>query len=370
MMKITKLNIYPIKSLRPISLTTATLCPQGLAHDRRYILLKPKADGTYVHMFVGNQTEMALFHCNAATSSSFNVSYHTPSPPVTPPSPSQKTTLEIPYEPEVSELEQITIELHTSPNYPAYQMQEKYNTWFSQCFGYEVILAYIGDSLGVPKNDSIAESWKSTIKSQLPSSTLPESITFSDGAALLVVSEASLEALHPLLNVDGTGENEKVILEKFRPNIVLSPSLPAWDEDYWSSLLLPHSNIKILLTSNCTRCTSINVDLEAGKMGTGPSGSLLKKMMRDRRVDKGNKWSPVFGRYGFPVRGGELKVGDVVEVGDRLVETTVFSEFVCIFPSCISRFFVRELMLGRKQTGRSESRGEVEADLFDRWSDA
>ncbi|CZR64002.1 uncharacterized protein PAC_13899 [Phialocephala subalpina] len=318
-MKITQLNIYPIKSLRPISLTTATLCPQGLAHDRRYILLKPKPDGTYGHMFVGIQTEMALFHCSPSTPSSFNVSYRIPTPPVASPSPAQNTTLEIPYEPDIKELSKIAIELHTDSTYPAYQMQEIYNTWFSRCFGYDVILAYIGDSLGVPKDDAIAQSWKLTIKSQLPSSTSPEAITFSDGAALLVVSEASLNALHPLVG-------EKVVLEKFRPNIVLScPSLPAWDEDLWSSLTLPNTGIKILLTSNCSRCMSINVDLERGKMGTGPSGSLLKKMMRERRVDLGNKWTPIFGRYGFPVSGGEIRVGDEVLVGDRLEKTTVWN---------------------------------------------
>ncbi|KAE8441966.1 hypothetical protein EG329_004133 [Mollisiaceae sp. DMI_Dod_QoI] len=320
-MKITQLNIYPIKSLRPISLTTATLCPQGLTRDRRYILLKSSPNGTYKNMFVGHQPEMALFHCSLCTSTTFRVSYHTPTPPITPPSPIQNTTIEIPYEPDVTPLKKLTISLHTHPSYPAYHMPDEYNSWFSHCFGYEVKLAYIGSSLGIPKDDNTAQSWKTTISPSLPSPRLAENITFSDAAALLIVSEASLEALHPLLG------DEKVILEKFRPNIVVSsPSLLAWDEDYWSFLLLPQSQsqsqsqrkeIKIILTSNCSRCTSINVSLADGRMGTGPSGSLLKKMMKDRRVDKGSKWEPIFGRYGFPVTGGEVRVGDEILVGER-----------------------------------------------------
>jgi len=60
-------------------------------------------------------------------------------------------------------------------------------------------------------------------------------------------------------------------------------------------------------------------------MADGESGSLLKKMMRDRRIDVGNKWSPIFGRYGFPTHGGEIKVGDEVVVSRRNKEHTVWN---------------------------------------------
>lgn len=273
-------------------------------------------------MFVAHQPEMALFHCAPCTASSFTVSFHGSSPP----SPNQNTSIEISYTPQINSLKKITIDQHTDPMYPAYIMPSAYNDWFSTYFGYEVILAYLGDSLGVAKEDPIADSWKATITSLLPSAP-SENITFSDGAPLLVVSEASLEALHPLL-----GGEEKVVLEKFRPNIVVSdPDLKAWDEDYWSSLSIPTSNIKIVLTSNCARCTSINVDLSTGRMGTNSSGSLLKKMMKERRVDPGNKWEPIFGRYGFPVAGGEVKVGDEVVV-ERAEEKAVWSEFIPPLP--------------------------------------
>lgn len=65
-------------------------------------------------------------------------------------------------------------------------------------------------------------------------------------------------------------------------------------------------------------------------MGEGESGKLLKKMMRDRRVDSGNKWSPIFGRYGFPTQGGEIRVGDEVLVTKRNKDHTVWSELSCL----------------------------------------
>lgn len=47
--------------------------------------------------------------------------------------------------------------------------------------------------------------------------------------------------------------------------------------------------------------------------------------MKDRRVDKGAKWSPVFGRYAFLAGGGfKLSVGDQVEVTGRLEDRSIW----------------------------------------------
>jgi uncharacterized protein YcbX len=159
-------------------------------------------------------------------------------------------------------------------------MPDNINKWFSECFGYEVILAYMGDALGVKRQYEKAQGWVSTIKSILPAPV--EDINFSDSAALLITSEASLADLHPRLG------GEKAVLEKFRPNIVVDGTT-AWDEDFWGELTLRRLGTRIILTANCARCTSINVDLDKGRMGEGESGKLLKKMMRHRRVDVGNK---------------------------------------------------------------------------------
>lgn len=268
-------------------------------------------------MFVGNSPEMALFHCKMVSQTSFAVEYHSPGQ-VDPPNNSQETTIEIPLEPAQTSLEMINITMHTAPTYPAFRMPVETNDWFSHWFGYEVILAYMGDGLGIKRQDEKAQAWLPAIKSYIPSQLA--SVNFSDGAAVLVASEASLNDLHLRL------EGEKAVMEKFRPNIIVDGT-KAWDEDYWAELLITRLGVKIILTSNCARCVSINVDLDKGRMGEGPSGSLLKKMMRDRRVDPGNKWEPIFGRYGFPTNGGEIKVGDEVVVGIRNEQRTVWSEF-------------------------------------------
>lgn len=92
----------------------------------------------------------------------------------------------------------------------------------------------------------------------------------------------------------------------------------------------PRDEVTLQLTANCVRCTSLTVDHETGKFGTGPGGNVLKLLQKDRRIDMGHKYSPVFGRYGFlnheTVRAGrqfEISVGDEVEITKRNQERTV-----------------------------------------------
>ena len=159
-----------------------------------------------------------------------------------------------------------------------------------------------------------------------------EGITFADVAPYLVVTEESLADVSARLP-----DGEEMDVRKFRPNIVPKGAEAAYEEDFWGALVMRsgggegelRKEIRIELTQNCARCVSINVDFDTGKWGEGESRSMLKKMMKDRRVDPGTKWSPIFGRYGFlvnPAEGAGISVGDQVEVAKRNDKRTVFSE--------------------------------------------
>ena len=224
-------------------------------------------------------------------------------------------SLELPLEPDAASLESIDVSLHLSPS-KAYKMNEEVNAWFSSCLGYDVILAYLGSNkrsvLGnlspnaAPQKSSGSQSWLSSITASMPSILAskpkdPEGLTFADCAAYLVVTEESLKDVSSRLP-DGT----EMDVTKFRPNIVLSGATKPYEEDYWGAIAVSSSLEKeneqkseIILTANCGRCVSINVDYSTGQAAKGEEGSILKKMMKDRRVDKGNKYSPIFGRYGF-----------------------------------------------------------------------
>lgn len=303
--------------------------------------------------------------------------------------------LEIPLEPETKKLKPFTVMMHQSPT-TGYDMGSSYNDWFSACFGYPVVLAYLGSNtrsvlgtLAPAKRNK--ESWWSIWKQELvlpgngngnsildqwlvpfslaylvlnaaswcharieagrsPASTIGVTIValgllwsavnifvtrrhearigFADCAPFLVISQTSVENVSERL----AGE-EEVDLTKFRPNIVISGAERAFEEDFWAELEVGNSptgsKVRLLLTGNCVRCQSLNVDFSTGKMGTGESGSVLKKLMKDRRVDKGARFSPVFGRYSFLGREGVgqvVKVGDEVRVSRRSEEYTVTGE--------------------------------------------
>jgi uncharacterized protein YcbX len=246
--------------------------------------------------------------------------------------------LRVPLQPEVKGLQEIKVTIHQSATV-AYNMGTEYNSWFSERLGYDTVLAYLGGNLrpvlgNLAPNARKAEvgGWLPTIANvlSLPGIAKKEQdrITFADVAPFLVVTEASLDNVSAFLP-----EDQEMDITKFRPNIVLSGSLNPWDEDFWGELTIStHDDtaLQIPLTANCARCQSINIDYATGKLGSGEAGSVLKKLMKDRRVDAGTKYNPVFGRYGFVGKGGagkKVTVGDEVTVTIRNEERTRFGTY-------------------------------------------
>ncbi|KAH7031216.1 uncharacterized protein B0I36DRAFT_323432 [Microdochium trichocladiopsis] len=209
-----------------------------------------------------------------------------------------------------------------------------------------------------------------------PSAREP-TLVYNESAPFLVTNRASLRDFSRRFEDEGSAGMD---MTKFRPNIVVdeehdddrandvkSPSaagpedgqvrmdtvakadqLQPWEEDYWAELVIspaptdaatssspPAKSTAITtstaarrpqctleLTANCGRCNSINVDYATGRTAKGEQGTALKKLMRDRRVDVGEKYTPIFGRYGYLVgaavagqQGGGL--GGAVEDNNR-----------------------------------------------------
>ncbi|KAJ5770727.1 uncharacterized protein N7511_002778 [Penicillium nucicola] len=395
-MKVSQLYVYPVKSLRPTTVKEGILTPRGFKYDRHFMLLKvlPAEDGSnstiLKNMHVPHFPEMALFHTDLEYPQTENdsgkviVTYHPPSSG-SEPEPRDIKRLEIPLQPDIKTLQPLKVTMHQSPT-TGYNMGVEYSDWFSSCFGYPVVLAYLGPNsrevLGTlapakankkPTLQRIQDLFRNkstdnkrdwvlpvlviafmanvlihadsfirhgrtpqTASSLLPALIAPvalvlfsmlgakteeDRITFADCAPYLVISETSVDNVSARLP-DGT-EMDRT---KFRPNIVVSGAENAFEEDYWSVLTLGSEKMRLLLTGNCVRCQSLNVDYTTGKMGTDESGAVLKKLMKDRRVDKGARFSPVFGRYSFLEprgSGTNLRVGDEVVVAERGKERTV-----------------------------------------------
>lgn len=338
----------------------------GFPHDRRFMLYNVAKDK---NMHIAEFTEMCLFTTSFddnAAPTKVVVSYakdHVVGKPDVKIADAANLVLDL--DPDTSGLSEFEITMHSSP-VVGFDLGEKVNAWFSDRFGYAVKLLYIGGNrrkvLGnLPPvvagqqrdgqsensaNGKASGSWFGSITST--ASALVNSvvgkryegedvgISFADVAPYLVVSEKSWENVQRRL--DGTGETMDI--SKFRPNIIVAGAEEEWDEDFWAELVIGNQAAKIVLTQNCARCNSLNVDYATGKVGEGEAGKILKKLNSDRRVDPGAKWSPVFGRYGFLAKVPEgkeaavISVGDEVEVVRRNSARTEFGECDNTIPSC------------------------------------
>lgn len=280
--------------------------------------------------------------------------------------PKEDEVLEIPLNPDVTGLKTLSYDLHKVST-KAYVMPDHMCKWFSDRFGFEVRLHYTGvnkrqimgnlnpnapqNFVGDPDpkiaaNQQLSPSggWLGGIKAGVGNviSTvasysgvdaykgIDDGLTFADIAAFLVINNKSF------LEVESRVETD-IDVEKFRPNIVVDGVDEAWVEDYWAEIAIgPElSGNRIAFTSNCARCASINVDYETGRPAEGPQGQLLKSMQKDRRVDPGHKYSPIFGRYGFlsrkngqrPEQPITISVGDEVHVTKTNERRTHFCKF-------------------------------------------
>ena len=330
--------MYPIKALRAISLDEARLDAQGVEHDRRFMLYRIKPNGELTKVQLSSNPECGLFSQEIIHEGDgepfIRVRYHVPAedPPV-PHHPLQDVPLDVPWNPDLSHLERGEFNLLFSA-VNGYRMGQAYDDWFTACFGFKTVLAYIGDQrrpvLGTfaPQYDEprpASTGWLSSLAAYAYSSNKPPPrrdppwLSFADVAPYLITNDKSLR------NVSARISDGDVEMWKFRPNIAVDAD-DEFEEDFWSELSL-NGQPAFSMTKLCNRCTSLNVDYDTGRQAKGDRGIVLKKLMSDRRVDPGIKWVPCFGKYGYLARGVDelhIRVGDDVAVTERAAERPVW----------------------------------------------
>lgn len=367
--KITELYIYPIKSLRPISVRSAQLRREGLRHDRRFMLLRAEADGRYTNIQVSRFPECALFAQALDGCGHVVVTYQGEEENEEKGAP----RLRVPLDPAAEDLQRngaVDVLLFGSAA-RAFRVGDECDAWFSARLGYRAVLVYIGDNrrpvlAHAPPSSSLSSSSGSKGLSlfSYAASFLPsylyqqqgrgtqedggeEGLAFNEAAPFLLTSRASLRDVEGRMMPNG----EAVDMIKFRPNIVVDqiPSsssssssssdgievLGAWDEDFWGEIAIgdpaaaaQRHRHRLALTANCARCVSIDIDYATGRR----TDVVLKRLMRDRRVDAGSKWSPIFGRYAFllPSSAGGGSSSSNEEQGDTLSTTAAAAADVAV----------------------------------------
>jgi uncharacterized protein YcbX len=133
-------------------------------------------------------------------------------------------------------------------------------------------------------------------------------LSLADAGPLLLTSMSSLAQLDVWMREEaaGRGEPEPAALDmrRFRPNVVVDGDLEPFVEDSWRSLRL--GDVTYRFAEQCDRCVMTTLDPETARGGKEP----LRTMARHRRWD-GVTW---FGVRLAPTSGGTLAVGDEVTV--------------------------------------------------------
>jgi len=258
-MFLAQLIVYPVKSCRGVSLPSRELEPAGLAGDRRYALSQGGA-------FISQRTHPRLSLVTTELSDAEILLGSPGMPPLSLPSALVKGPRAC-----VSIWRDLveTIE-HTGGS-----------RWFSELLGEQVKLHFLE-----------AERLRAVNRAR---SRPGDRVGFADGYPLLLIGQASLDALNARLE-------HPIPMSRFRPNLVISGG-EAHAEDQLTTFRIggvPFENAKL-----CDRCVVTTVDESTGRPGKEP----LKTLAAYRKWE-GAVW---FGTNCIHRSLGRLSVGDTVD---------------------------------------------------------
>jgi uncharacterized protein YcbX len=137
-----------------------------------------------------------------------------------------------------------------------------------------------------------------------PAFALDAQTGFTDAYPLLIVNEASLDALNATLQVP-------IPMNRFRPNLVVR-SARAWDEDRWTKLRVggvPFDGVK-----PCARCVAITTDQLTGDKPQGSEPLSRLAELNTQTLKTGSKGA-MFGMNLVHRGQGTIHVGAPVEIG-------------------------------------------------------
>lgn len=274
---ITGLTLYPVKAMKGISVENALLEPEGLAHDRRFMVVRE--DGRFVTQ--RDMPRLALIH----------------------------TAL-------LGEGIRLSLQGHGSVMLP-----------FDRLDGQTIETAVWGEPCTTIDQGSEASRWLSeTLQSKEPLSvvrmaagfTRPQSkpellgrethTHFADAAPLLVANEASLEAL----NAELVRQKENPVpMNRFRPNITVR-GLDAFTEHQTAALAGP--GYRLRMCHPCQRCKVTTIDQDSAE--SHPHWQPYKTLAAMNPMP-GSKRAPAFGQNAV-IENGD---GARVSLGDRLKTT-------------------------------------------------
>ncbi|PTX91693.1 MOSC N-terminal beta barrel domain-containing protein [Opitutus sp. ER46] len=270
-MHVSGLFIYPVKSLRGIAVSSATVDALGLVGDRRFLVVD--ADG----QFLTQRTlpRMALIS-TALSNTHLTLDFPGHGP----------TSIPLRAADDNGPTRPVTIWKHQGLE--AEDCGEGVATWLTGALGTACRLVRIGKRFHRPV---------------LKAAGKPGDVfAFADAVPFLVISEASLIDLNHRLLDEGQA---MVPMDRFRPNLVVADAT-AYAEDQWPHVRV--GGIMLRAAGPCARCVVVTTDQNTAKRGKEPL-----RLLATYRRDSADSTRINFGQnFIHETRAGTLRVGDPV----------------------------------------------------------
>lgn len=262
---VASLHIYPLKSCAGVSLTTMELDDRGPIGDRRWMVVD--ADGVFQ-----TQREFPRLALVQAAVTERGLRLSAPGMP----------TLDV-ERPAHNGRDFVTrVWADAAPVRPA---SAEAAEWLSSFLGAPLRLVHQPDDAVRAMRPEYAGAIRE-----------PRRTTLSDGAPLLLIGTASLDALNHRLTTP-------LPMNRFRPNVVVSESGP-FAEDDWRTIRI--GGVLFEVAKPCARCVTTTVDQLTGARGVEP----LRTLATFRKQGSG----VMFGQNIAHHAPGSIRVGDPLEV--------------------------------------------------------
>ncbi|GGY04672.1 hypothetical protein GCM10007160_35410 [Litchfieldella qijiaojingensis] len=252
---------YPIKSTAGEPVQQALVGEEGLLGDRRFMVAKP--DGTFITARSHPQLQRV-----ATTLHDNGLVLHHPELP------------DLPLEQESFEVAPFTTQVW-GDSFAGLTTTGRADEWMGQVVGEPAKLLWLGE------------------RSPRYRQAIGKRVSFADGYPLMLIGQASLDDLNTRLSTTHR-------MAQFRPNLVVSGSLP-YAEDDWR--LLRIGEVELAVDKPCSRCAMVTVDPSTG--GFIPEREPLRTLARYRQGVDGKVY---FGQNLIVIKGGTLEVGSPVEL--------------------------------------------------------
>lgn len=224
-MKLLSTFLYPVKSMRGVEVQQLELDEKGVVGDRRWMVVDAQ------HRFVTQRTVTALTQLQPTLiENGLRID-------------DGGRTLDVALPALTAPRHDVTVWRDT---FPALDAGEEAAAWLSARLGFPARLVAFADDVRREVDVTYAKDAQTT---------------FTDAYPLLIVNEASLDALNAQLPAP-------IPMARFRPNLVVRADA-AWVEDGWKKLTI--DGVALDGVKPCARCVAITTDQRTGER---PQGSL------------------------------------------------------------------------------------------------